>query len=102
MFVPIAPMLGGALATEAAKKAASLAAAALGGSRGSAPANNGENGSGDGEEPSSGILGRLLGIPSFDPAAAKTAVIQGAVITALVVLFFVGLYMFVGRSVRLK
>jgi hypothetical protein len=102
MFVPIAPMLGSAGITEAAKKAASVAAASLGGSQGKAPATNGENTPGDEQQPPSGFLARLLGLPPFDPAAAKRAMIQGAVITALVVLFFVGLLMFVGRSVKLK
>lgn len=95
---------------EAAKKAASMAAAALGGSmgsapggsKGSAPERRGENGGENGEKSTSGDLGRLLGIPLFDPVAAKRAVIQGSVVTALVVLFFFGLYLFVGRSIKVK
>lgn len=102
MPFPLAPVLGGTFVAEAAKRAAAMAAAALGSSKGAAPDNEEGEDADNGGQSSSGVLGRLLGVPLFDPEAAKTAVIQGAVVTALVVLFFVGLIMFVGRSVKVR
>lgn len=102
MAFPIAPQLGAFFVTEAAKQAALLAAAAQGGSKGEAPTTGAEEETEDGRSPVRGALSRLLGIPLFDPAVAKASIIQGAVITALVVLFFFGLYLFVIRSVKLK
>ncbi len=96
-MIPIAPLLGGIVAGTASI-ASNVAGSAVydhftGGQT------DGQKEDGTGEK---GILARLLGIPPFNPEAAKTAVIQGAVVTALIVLFFVGLAMFVSRSRLLK
>jgi len=96
---PISPVLGMGVISGAAQAAVQLAASALGGSKGAPPEGEDEKEPGG---PSRGTLGALLGLPRFDPVAAKTALIQGAVVTALVVMFFIGLAMFVSRSVKIK
>lgn len=85
MAIPIAQPLGAMIAAEAAKRAVEIAAAAVGVAQGATP---------DKEEGTETSL--------FDTKALRRSVIQGAVVTALVIMFFIGLVVFLNRSIRIR